>query len=226
MFCGYYLTWVNFMPMRQSGKLRLGILGSGCGTNFLAINSAIEGGELPAEISIVISDVEDSSILSHARQLDINSRFIDPGSYQTKLDGAAEDKYVSALSDAGVDLIVLAGFMRILRGGLLKSFEGKVINIHPSLLPSFPGLDACQQALDHGVKITGATVHFVDRGIDSGAIILQDIVRVKDDDTSVTLLDRIHEVEHKIYPEAIAAIARGEVAKKGRRTFMAISSGS
>ena len=207
--------------MKQPDKIRLGILGSGCGTNFIAINSAIERGELPAEIGIVISDVEDSSILSHAQQLNINNQFIDPGSYQTKLDEAAEAKYVSTLLSAGVNLIVLAGFMRILKGGLLKSFDGGVINIHPSLLPSFPGLDACQQALDYGVKITGATVHFVDRGIDSGAIILQDIVRVKDDDTPEKLLDRIHEVEHKIFPEAIAAIARGEVGKKGRKTYIA-----
>ena len=207
--------------MKQADKLRLGILGSGCGTNFIAINSAIERGDLPAEISIVISDIEDSSILSHARQLNIDSQFIDPGSYGAKLDEVAESKYVSALLSAGVDLIVLAGFMRILKGGLLKSFDGNVVNIHPSLLPSFPGLDACRQALDYGVKISGATVHFVDRGIDSGAIILQDIVRVKDDDTPERLLDRIHEVEHKIYPEAIAAIARGEVGKKGRKTYVA-----
>lgn len=206
--------------MMQTDKFRLGVLGSGCGTNFIAINSAIEKGELPAEIGIVISDIEDSSILSHARQRNINSQFIDPGPYRTKLDQEAEAKYVSALLNAGVDLIVLAGFMRILRGCLLKSFAGKVINIHPSLLPSFPGLDACQQALGHGVKVTGATVHFVDQGIDSGAIILQDVVRVKDHDTPESLLERIHEVEHKIYPEAIAAIARGEVAKKGRKTYV------
>ena len=204
--------------MRQANKLRLGILGSGCGTNFLAINSAIEKGGFPAEISIVISDIESSAILSHARQLNIDSQFINPGSYRTKLDEAAEAKYVSLLREAGVDLVVLAGFMRILKGGLLNSFEGRVINIHPSLLPSFPGLDACQQALDHGVKVTGATVHFVDQGVDSGAIIMQDTCRVLDDDTPVTLLDRIHEVEHKIYPAAIAAIAKGEVVKNGRKT--------
>ena len=207
--------------MRQANKLRLGILGSGCGTNFLAINSAIESDGFPAEISIVISDIESSPILSHARQFNIDSQFIDPGSYRTKLDEAADAKYVSSLTKARVDLVVLAGFMRILKGELLSSFEGRVINIHPSLLPSFPGLDACQQALDHGVKVTGATVHFVDQGVDSGAIIMQDTCMVMDDDTPERLLNRIHKVEHKIYPAAIAAIARGEVVLNGRKTSKA-----
>ena len=209
--------------MKLSGPFRLGVLGSGCGTNFLAINSAIERGELPVEISIVISDIEGSEILSHARQCNINSRFIDSGSYRTKLDEVAENEYISVLVDSEVNLVVLAGFMRILKGGLLNAFEGRVINIHPSLLPSFPGLDACKQALDYGVKHTGATVHFVDKGIDSGPIIAQETVPVLDDDTPQTLLDRVHRAEHAIYPAAIAQIARGDVCLKGRRTYKSSS---
>ena len=209
--------------MGSSNPFRLGILGSGCGTNFVAINAAIERRRIPVEVSIVVSDIEDSEILSHARRCNVNSRFIDPGTYRTKLDDATEKIYVSTLLEAQVDLVVLAGFMRILKGELLKAFEGRVINIHPSLLPSFPGLEACQQALDYGVKFTGATVHFVDQGIDSGPIISQETVPVLDDDTPQSLHERIQLAEHKIYPEAIAAIAGGEVRQKGRRTYISSS---
>ena len=114
--------------------------------------------------------------------------------------------------------MVLAGFMRILKGKFLREFEGRVVNEHPSLLPSFPGLEAWKQALDHGVKVTGATVHFVDQGVDEGAIIAQETVPVLDDDTPEILHERIRDAEHRIYPEAIAAIVRGEITLRGRRT--------
>jgi phosphoribosylglycinamide formyltransferase-1 len=144
---------------------------------------------------------------------------IEPGKFRTKLDESAEAAYIKALNDAEVDLVVLAGFMRILKGEFLRAFEGRVVNVHPSLLPAFPGLEAWKQALDHGVKMTGATVHFVDQGVDNGAIIEQEAVPVLGDDTPEILHERIHGAEHRIYPEAIAAIARGEIALRGRRTI-------
>ena len=209
--------------MMNAGTFRLGVLGSGRGSNFAAIAKAIKCGEVPAEVVTVISDVENAGILQHAKQLGIPGQFIDPGKYRTKLDEGAEQAYITALQSAQVDLVVLAGFMRILKGDFLRSFEGRVINIHPSLLPSFPGLEAWKQALDYGVKHTGATVHFVDQGIDSGAIIAQETVPVLDEDTPETLLGRIHGAEHRIYPASIAAIARGEVKLKGRRTARRVS---
>ena len=209
--------------MMNAGTFRLGVLGSGRGSNFAAIAEAIKCGEVPAEVVTVISDVENAGILQHAKQLGIPGQFIDPGKYRTKLDEGAEQAYITALQSAQVDLVVLAGFMRILKGDFLRSFEGRVINIHPSLLPSFPGLEAWKQALDYGVKHTGATVHFIDQGIDSGAIITQETVPVLDEDTPETLLGRIHGAEHRIYPASIAAIARGEIKLKGRRTVRRVS---
>ena len=209
--------------MINAGTFRLGVLGSGRGSNFAAIAEAIKCGEVPAEVVTVISDVENAGILQYAKQLGIPGQFIDPGKYRTKLDEGAEQAYITALQSAQVDLVVLAGFMRILKGDFLRSFEGRVINIHPSLLPSFPGLEAWKQALDYGVKHTGATVHFIDQGIDSGAIITQETVPVLDEDTPETLLGRIHDAEHRIYPASIAAIARGEVKLKGRRTVRRVS---
>ena len=149
--------------------------------------------------------------------------FIAPGKFRTKLDEEAEASYIKALNDAEVDLVVLAGFMRILKGEFLRAFEGRVVNVHPSLLPAFPGLEAWKQALDHGVKVTGATVHFVDQGVDNGAIIAQETVRVLDDDIPEILHERIHGAEHRIYPEAIGAIVRGEITLRGRRTIKSVS---
>ena len=167
---------------------------------------------------MVLSDVEDAAILQRAREAGVTCAHIAPGKFRTKLDEAAEAAYIKALHDAEVDLVVLAGFMRILKGEFLRTFEGRVVNVHPSLLPAFPGLEAWKQALNHGVKVTGATVHFVDQGVDNGAIIAQETVRVLDDDTPEILHERIHSAEHQVYPEAIGAIARGEIALRGRRT--------
>src|SRR5207302_2558592 len=127
------------------------------------------------------------------------------------LDEEAERAFVTMLGKADVDLVVLAGFMRVLKGEFLRAFDGRIINIHPSLLPSFPGLEAWKQALDHGVKVTGCTVHFVDAGVDAGPIIAQEPVRVEDGDTSETLHERIQRTEHELYPKCVAAIARGQV---------------
>lgn len=204
----------------NSGKpFRLGVLGSGRGSNFVAIANAIAAGQVPAEIAIVLSDVENAGILEHARQRNLPARFIAPGKFRTKLEEEAERAYVTALQEAKIDLVVLAGFMRVLKGDFLRAFEGRIVNVHPSLLPSFPGLEAWKQALDHGVKVTGCTVHFVDAGVDSGAIIGQQTVLVLDDDTPATLHERIHAAEHELYPRCVAAIARGEILVQGRRVI-------
>jgi len=196
---------------------RLGVLGSGKGSNFVAIADAIAAGSLPAEVAIVISDVESAGILEHARRRNLPARFIAPGKFRTKLEEDAERSYVVALQEAKVDLLVLAGFMRVLKGEFMRAFEGRIVNIHPSLLPSFPGLEAWKQALDHGVKVTGCTVHFVDAGVDSGPIIGQQTVPVLDHDTAETLHQRIQVAEHELYPRCVAAIARGEISVRGRR---------
>ncbi len=205
--------------MNLGKPFRLGVLGSGKGSNFVAIAEAIAAGQIPAEVALVVSDVESAGILDHARQRNLPARFIAPGKFRTKLDEDAERAYVAALQDAKVDLIVLAGFMRVLKGDFLRAFEGRIVNIHPSLLPSFPGLEAWKQALDYGVKAAGCTVHFVDAGVDSGAIIGQQPVPVLDDDTATTLHARIHAAEHELYPRCVAMIARGEILVQGRRVI-------
>jgi len=197
----------------------MGVLGSGKGSNFLAIAEACAAGKIPATLALVLSDVENAGILSHARDRQIPAQFIAPGKFRTKLDEDAENAYIHALRDAKVNLIVLAGFMRVLKGDFLRAFEGRIVNIHPSLLPSFPGLEAWKQALEAGVKVTGCTVHFVDAGVDSGPIIGQQTVPVLDDDTSETLHQRIHAAEHELYPQCVAALARGDISVKGRRVI-------
>ena len=196
---------------------RIGVLGSGKGSNFAAIADACARGNIPAEVALVISDVSGAGILERAGERNISARFISPGKFRTKLDEGAEQAYIEAMRSARVDLIVLAGFMRVLKGDFLRAFEGRIINIHPSLLPSFPGLEAWKQALDAGVRFTGCTVHYVDAGVDSGPIIGQLTVAVLDGDTPEELHQRIHAAEHELYPECVAAIARGEVAVSGRR---------
>ena len=193
------------------------MLGSGRGSNFVAIAGAVAAGKIPAEIAIVLSDVEDSGILAHARERGLPAAFVAPGKFRTKLDESAEQAFVAALQKAQVDLIVLAGFMRVLKGDFLRAFEGRIVNIHPSLLPCFPGLHSWKQALDHGVKVTGCTVHYVDAGVDSGPIIGQQAVPVLDDDTPETLHQRIHAAEHELYPRCVALLARRELAVVGRR---------
>jgi phosphoribosylglycinamide formyltransferase-1 len=198
---------------------RLGILGSGKGSNFAPIADACASGKIPAEVALVLSDVETAGILAQARERNLPARFIPPGKFRTKLDEEAERTFVGALQEAKVDLVVLAGFMRVLKGDFLRAFEGRIVNIHPSLLPSFPGLAAWQQALDHGVKVTGCTVHFVDAGVDAGPIIGQQTVPVLDQDTPDTLIQRIHTVEHELYSRCVAVIARGEISVVGRRVI-------
>ncbi|MHB8521434.1 MAG: phosphoribosylglycinamide formyltransferase [Limisphaerales bacterium] len=204
--------------MNGDRKFRLGVLGSGKGSNLAAIADACAAGQVPAQIVIVLSDVADAGILARAREKGLRAEHLAPGRFRTKLDEDAERAYVGALQQAEVDLVVLAGFMRILKGEFLRAFPQRVINIHPSLLPSFPGLEAWKQAIEYGVKVTGCTVHFADPGVDTGPIIAQQTVPVLDDDTPATLHERIQQAERVLYPAAIAALARKAISVQGRRT--------
>ncbi len=201
--------------------LKLAIFGSGSGTNCQAIIDAVEAGTLDAEIRCVLSDVEDAFILERARRHGIPAIHFDCAPYKTKLDGEAEQKVLKILEEHGVDFVALAGFMRIVKNGLLSAYAGRIINIHPSILPSFPGLDAGRQAFEYGVKFTGCTVHYVDAGVDTGAIITQKCVAIEDSDTLDTLMRKIHAQERIAYPEALQWIAEGRLIFNGRRTTRA-----
>ena len=183
----------------------------------MALADACAARRIAGEIALVLSDVAEAGILERARERGIPNQFIAPGKFRTKLDEEAERAFVEALRRADVDLIALAGFMRVLKGDFLRAFEGRIVNIHPSLLPCFPGLAAWKQALDYGVKVTGCSVHFVDAGVDSGPIIAQETVPVLDDDTAESLHQRIQAAEHELYPRCVAAIAAGEIVVEGRR---------
>ncbi|MBN2506844.1 MAG: phosphoribosylglycinamide formyltransferase [Verrucomicrobia bacterium] len=199
--------------------LRIGVLGSGKGSNMVAIARACAAGDIPARIVQVLSDVPEAGILERARELGLSADHVPPGKYRTKLDEEAERAYAGRLREAGVELVVLAGFMRVLKRDFLGAFPQRVINIHPSLLPSFPGLEAWKQALDHGVKVTGCTVHFVDEGVDSGPIIGQEAVVVLPEDTPATLHERIQVAERRLYPAVVGALAEGRISVAGRRTI-------
>lgn len=199
-------------------KLIIGVLASGRGTNLQAIIDNIKSGKLPnVEIGCVISDNPDAKALERARRAGIPAYYIYPGKKRTVLDPEQEEKYIETLKKHGVELVCLAGFMRILKKKFLDAFPNRIMNIHPALLPAFPGLNAQKQALEYGVKVSGATVHFVDEGIDTGPIILQEAVKVEEDDTVETLADKILKVEHKIYSEAIRLFAEGRLKIEGRR---------
>jgi phosphoribosylglycinamide formyltransferase-1 len=198
---------------------RLGILLSGRGSNFLAIAASIAAGRLDAEIAVVISNRADVSGIAAARDSGFNavvlaSKGLDREIYDRQL--------VELLRTNRVDLVCLAGYMRILSGYFIREFPYRILNIHPSLLPAFPGLDAQHQALQHGVKFSGCSVHFVDEGVDSGPIIAQSVVPILDDDTVETLSARILEQEHRVYTEAIALVLSGKFRIEGRRVLASI----
>ena len=196
-------------------RLQLGVLASGNGSNLQAIIDAIEDGRLEADIRVVLSDKPDAYALARAEKHKITALPIHTTNYRTReeYDGAMAE----LLEDFDVDVVVLAGYMRIVTNALLKKFPKRVVNIHPALLPSFPGLHGQKQALDYGVKYSGCTVHFVDEGMDSGPIIAQRVVPVLDDDTEETLAARILEQEHQIYPEVLQWMSQGKVHLKGRK---------
>src|SRR5580704_2173171 len=195
---------------------RLGILLSGRGSNFLAIADAVAGGKLDADITVVLSNQPEAPGIVHARERGLNavvlpSKGLDREIYDRTL--------VAELRKNDVELVCLAGYMRILSGYFIREFPMRILNIHPSLLPAFPGLDAQHQALEHGVKVSGCTVHFVDEGLDSGPIIQQAVVPVLDGDTAESLSARILKEEHRIYSEAIALILSGKYRIEGRRVI-------
>lgn len=197
-------------------RLRLGVLGSGSGSNMQSILDAIAAGTLDADVVCVLSDVPDARILERARNHRVPGHYLDAAPFRTKLDGEAEQRYIETLRQHGVDTVVLAGFMRMVKAGLLRAFPNRVLNIHPALLPAFPGLRSWEQALQYGAKVAGCTVHFVDAGMDSGPIIVQRAVPVLPGDTPAALHARIQEQEHQAFPEALQLLAAGRLRVEGR----------
>jgi len=189
-------------------RLALGILGSGKGSNCRAILESARSGALPAEACVVISDILDAPILGIAREFSVANAYLPPGEFRTRLEPKSEMELVRMLRDAGVELVILAGFMRVLKAPMLEAFPRRILNIHPSLLPKYPGLEAWKQALAAGEKITGCTVHYVDERIDHGDIIAQREVPILPNDTPETLHARIQVAERALYPAAIAELCR------------------
>jgi phosphoribosylglycinamide formyltransferase 1 len=199
----------------RSAPLVLGVLASGRGSNLQAIIDAIDAGGCPARVALVVSDRKDAPALERARRAGIRAVHLDPRPYP---DRTAFDAAIADVLDAdGVELVCLAGYMRVLSAEFVRRYRARILNVHPALLPAFRGLDAQRQALQHGVKLAGATVHFVDEGVDTGPIVLQAAVPVLDDDTEATLAARILEEEHRLYPEAIRLYAEGRLEVSGRR---------
>jgi phosphoribosylglycinamide formyltransferase-1 len=185
-------------------KLALGILGSGTGSNCRAILEQIRAGKLAAEARLVVADTFNAGILDIARAFGVPNVYLPPGKFRTRLEPNVEMELVRLLREAGVELVVLAGFMRVLKEPMLAAFPRRIINIHPSLLPKFPGIESWKQALEAGENVTGCSVHFVDAGIDSGEILAQRKVPVVPGDTAESLHARIQIAEHALYPEVIA----------------------
>lgn len=197
----------SFNEDTTPGTLNIAVLGSGSGTNCQSILDAIESGKLHARVVGVISDVQDAGILSRAAKYQAPALHIPVTNSKTRLDGEPEQEYIRQLREWQTDVVVLAGFMRIIKPDMLAAFPNRIINIHPSLLPAFPGIAAWKQALEYGVKVAGCTVHLVDQGTDTGPILVQRTVPVLDTDTPESLHARIQEQEHIAYPEAIQYLA-------------------
>lgn len=197
---------------------RLAVLLSGRGSNFLALQAAVERGELPAEIVLVVSDVETAPGLAAARRLGLPAVAVPSRGAPSRR--AHEERVLAALGAARPDWICLAGYMRLLSAGFVARFRGRLLNVHPSLLPAFPGLDAQRQALEYGVKVSGCTVHLVDEGLDSGPIVVQRTVPVAEDDTPESLAARILAEEHRAYPEALRRLLTEPWRLEGRRLVL------
>lgn len=195
--------------------MRFGVLISGSGTNLQAILDACASGAIPGEVAVVISNREDAYGLERARQAGVPAVFLDPKAH----DGAASYNHAirEALEIESVECVVMAGYMRLLGAEVLQTFPMRVVNIHPALLPSFAGAHGIADAFEYGVKVTGVTVHFASEVFDEGPIIAQHAVEIREDDTLESLEQRIHAVEHRVYPEALAALAEGRVVAEGRR---------
>lgn len=188
--------------------MRLGVLGSGSGSNMQAILDAIDAGTLDAEIVLVMSDIPEAGILERARRRGIAAEVIDCGGFRTRFPDESQRQVAERLRSAKVDLVCLAGFLRLVKRPLLDAFPERIINIHPSLLPAFPGLESWKQALEAGASEAGCTVHLVDEGMDTGPMIIQEAVPIEPNETPESLHQRIQRVEHRLYPEAIRIIQR------------------
>ena len=195
--------------------LRVGVLASGRGSNFRALAEAVAGGRLPASVVVLITDRAGAPALAVARELRIEAAVVDPKQHPSR--EAHEKAVIGVLEERRVGLVCLAGYMRLLSAEFVAHFAGRLLNIHPSLLPAFPGLHPHRQALAHGVRVSGATVHFVDEGVDTGPVVLQAAVPVEPDDTEESLAARILVEEHRIYPEAVRLFAEGRLEIRGRR---------
>ncbi len=193
----------------------LAVLASGQGTNFEALAQASERGTLGGRIVVLVSDRADAPALDRARRHGIEALHLPPGRFRTRLED--ERPWIDALRARHVDTVLLAGFMRRLHAPFLDAFAGRILNLHPSLLPSFPGLDAIPRAWEHGVRVTGCTVHLVEEGLDTGPILGQRAVEVRDDDTLDSLERRLHEAEHALYPEVVRRFLGGAWRRIGRR---------
>jgi phosphoribosylglycinamide formyltransferase-1 len=201
-------------------KKRIAVLASGRGSNFLALAKEATASNFPGEIVVLISDISDAPALAYAAEYGIEALWLDPGLKKTFLTPDVELRWIEELRQRKVDLICLAGFMRVLKPAMLAEFRGRILNIHPSLLPSFPGLDAQKQAFDYGAKVAGCTVHFVDDSLDGGPIIVQRCVPVLEGDNAESLAERILEQEHKAYPEAVRLWCEGRLQIAGRRVII------
>ncbi len=195
----------------------IGVLASGKGSNLRVIIEAVKSRSLPVDIGLVLSDNPESGALKIAKEAGVKALYVPPGRHKTFLEKEVEKKYVSVLKEAKVELVCLAGFMRVIKEEFFSSFSGKILNIHPSLLPAFPGLQAWKQAVEAGVKFSGCTVHFVERNVDAGQVIMQAVVPVEEDDTPETLHRRIQMKEHIIYPLSIKLFAENRLRIEGRR---------
>lgn len=202
---------------KSAREVVLGVLASGRGSNLQAIIDALAGGRINGRLAVVISDREDAHALVRAKEAGVEALYIPPGRFKTKLEPEIEKKYAGALLKRKVELVLLAGFMRVLHEDFLNAFPNRIFNIHPSLLPAFPGLKAQKQAYEHGVKFAGCTVHIVNAMVDGGPIILQAAVPILDDDTPDSLAERILDEEHRIYPEAVRLYCDGRLDLEGRR---------
>jgi phosphoribosylglycinamide formyltransferase-1 len=198
--------------------IRIGVLVSGSGSNLQSIMDACERGDIDGEVAIVISNIDGVFALTRAEKKSIPTRVIRHTEYSDRK--SFDEQMKKTLEDYQVDLVALAGFMRVLTPEFLESFPGRVINIHPALLPSFPGLGVRQKAIDHGVRFSGCTVHFVDAGVDTGPIIIQAVVPVYPDDTEEELKERILKLEHRIYPKAIQLFSQGALKIVGRKVYV------
>lgn len=198
--------------------LRIAVFASGNGSNFQALADAVQAGELDATIELLVCDKPQAKVVKRAERADVDTFIFEPKHYASR--AAYEAEILQRLTEKQVDLIVLAGYMRIITDTLVAPFYGRMINIHPSLLPAFPGVNAIRQALEYGVKVTGVTVHFVDGGMDTGPIIAQRAVEIEEGATEETVTESIHAVETKLYPQVVQWIAKGQVQLTGRKVHL------